>query len=154
MINQLNSPTILEYGGRLPRSRSADLEFPFYDVNGDGFCTANDALQIVNYLNKSLGEGEFVVGGFWPPTSSTSQQSQNRTLVRCKPESSPTIQSLPGGLSPQHSSRMNDESAKTSVVESDLNCWILSKKQSMGLPWTSRCSGESLRKTNDYQPHA
>jgi hypothetical protein len=58
VINQLNIPTILELGGKLPRSRPARSTLPFYDVNGDGFCTSNDVLQIINFLNEQTGEGE------------------------------------------------------------------------------------------------
>ena len=58
IINQLNDPTILGPGGRLPEARPAMSTLPYYDANGDGFCTSNDVLQIVNYLNSLLGEAE------------------------------------------------------------------------------------------------
>jgi hypothetical protein len=57
VINQLNVPTILESGGRLPTARPANGS-AFYDVNGDGFCTSNDVLRVVNFLNTQTGEGE------------------------------------------------------------------------------------------------
>ncbi len=32
---------------------------PFVDVNGDGFCTALDALLVINFINdRAAGEGE------------------------------------------------------------------------------------------------
>jgi hypothetical protein len=32
---------------------------PYYDVNGDGFCSPNDVLRIINFLNdESSAEGE------------------------------------------------------------------------------------------------
>ena len=64
LINQLNIPTILDVGGKLPRSAPAKSTLPFYDVNGDGFCTTNDILQIVNFLNRPVGEGESFVSDF------------------------------------------------------------------------------------------
>jgi hypothetical protein len=64
VINQLNSPTILGPNGRLPDLRPTDSTLPFYDVNGDGFCTAvGDVLPVINYLNNKAfagGEGEAV----------------------------------------------------------------------------------------------
>ncbi len=61
-IHQLNNPTILGSGGQLPDDRSSNSSLPYYDANGDGFCTSNDVLRIVNYLNNQQGEGE--AGGF------------------------------------------------------------------------------------------
>jgi hypothetical protein len=60
VITQLNDPTILRPGNLLPDSRPANSELPFYDVDGNGFCTPLDALIIINFLNERLGEGEGV----------------------------------------------------------------------------------------------
>ena len=59
VINLLNDPSILQPGGKLPRSpHPATSTLPFYDVNGDGFCTPNDVLRVINFLNGAVGEGE------------------------------------------------------------------------------------------------
>lgn len=59
VINQLNDPTILATGGRLPESRPETPFFPYYDVNGDGICSpVGDVLPIINFLNNGGGEGE------------------------------------------------------------------------------------------------
>lgn len=58
IVNELNNPTILEVGGKLPASRPSDSTLPYYDVNGDSFCTPNDVLRIVNFLNGNSAEGE------------------------------------------------------------------------------------------------
>ena len=58
LINQLNSPSILETNGRLPSTRPANSTVAYYDVNGDGFLTTNDVLRIINFLNANSGEGE------------------------------------------------------------------------------------------------
>jgi hypothetical protein len=45
--------------GSLPPPSAAPP--PYYDVNDDGYCTANDVVQVVNYINGQLvidGEGE------------------------------------------------------------------------------------------------
>jgi hypothetical protein len=57
LVNQLNNRTILDAQGRLPQARPADSTLAYYDVNGDGFCTPNDVLRIVNFINAG-GEGE------------------------------------------------------------------------------------------------
>ena len=31
---------------------------PYYDVSGDGFCTPNDVLRVINFLNIPKGEAE------------------------------------------------------------------------------------------------
>lgn len=58
IINQLNAPTLLETGNRLPKARPAESSLVYYDVNGDGFCTSNDVLRVVNFLNGGGSEGE------------------------------------------------------------------------------------------------
>lgn len=51
IINRLNSAG----AGLLPVPPTPPN---FFDVNGDGFATSNDALQLINFLNSDLGEGE------------------------------------------------------------------------------------------------
>jgi hypothetical protein len=58
LINQLNDPTILAANGRLPTARPENSSLNFFDPSGDGFCTSNDVLRIVNFLNNQLGEAE------------------------------------------------------------------------------------------------
>jgi hypothetical protein len=57
VINQLIAPTLLDPQGRLP-PRAAESTLAFFDVNGDGFCTPIDALQVINFLIGLLGESE------------------------------------------------------------------------------------------------
>lgn len=86
IINQLNQPTILGAGGKLPDARPADPTVPYYDVNGDGFCTSNDVLRVINYLNDQEAEGEYFLSSdpvgdsvvFEIPRSSTSPANAAR----------------------------------------------------------------------------
>lgn len=60
IVNELNSPRFSDPVTRkLPDDRPLDDPTAFYyDVNGDGFCTTNDALRTINFLNGMQGEGE------------------------------------------------------------------------------------------------
>jgi hypothetical protein len=67
VINELNQRKFTDALGKLPPSRPSNANF--YDVNRDGFCTANDALRLINFLNSSQTEGESFDGSpfFSPP---------------------------------------------------------------------------------------
>ena len=39
IINQINNPTVLDPDRRLRNDRPASSLLPYYDTNGDGFCT-------------------------------------------------------------------------------------------------------------------
>jgi len=57
VINELNRGG----GGLLPTPTPNFRPPPFYNANGDGFLTSNDALIIINFLNTTVfpgGEGE------------------------------------------------------------------------------------------------
>ena len=59
IINELNDPKIIGPGGKLPDSRFIGSTLPYYDTNGDGFCTpVGDVLPIFNFLNSRSAEGE------------------------------------------------------------------------------------------------
>ncbi|HND52402.1 MAG TPA: Calx-beta domain-containing protein, partial [Pirellulaceae bacterium] len=69
IINLLNGPAgFIDQSGRLPRTRPATSTLPFYDTNGDSFATPQDALLIINYLNRLAagGEGELPEPAFAP----------------------------------------------------------------------------------------
>jgi hypothetical protein len=67
----------------------------YYDVNGDGFCTPNDVLRIINLLNSQQAEGEASGSPviFAVPSGVTGSRSErlastpNRTVRRsdCQP---------------------------------------------------------------------
>ena len=58
IINELNDPKTIDLQKRLPDARPAISVLPYFDVNNDGFCTPNDVLRIINFLNNGIGEGE------------------------------------------------------------------------------------------------
>jgi hypothetical protein len=86
--------------GQLPTARPAEAKF-YYDVSGDGFCVPVDALQIVNFLNGNLGEGE---------------ASAKVTFVKVTDES---FFSFPLRFTPQQSPAVTDRSAPTSRRRSE-----------------------------------
>jgi len=51
LISLQNASKLLSTGGRLPESRSAASDLPFYDVNGDGLATPLDVLLTIDGVN-------------------------------------------------------------------------------------------------------
>ncbi len=58
IINELNSPTILDGSGTLPKARPDDSSQAHFDVTGDGSISPLDALRVINFLNQTSPEGE------------------------------------------------------------------------------------------------
>jgi hypothetical protein len=59
IFNELNSRQLSAADGSLPLvPPSTGTSKRFLDTNGDSFATPQDALVIINYLNKPAGEGE------------------------------------------------------------------------------------------------
>lgn len=81
IINQLNSPDLIDRFGRIPRERAADSKLPFYDVNGDGFVTPADALIIINHLNSAFdSEGESALASKAPRAPAGAREAVFRRL--------------------------------------------------------------------------
>ena len=74
LINELNGPLHSDELRTLIGVPTPDVGF--FDVNGDGFATAIDALQIINFLNQNGPESESVIA--------VQHRSTARTCNRCR----------------------------------------------------------------------
>jgi len=100
VINELNGRRFSDSLGRLPVPPPAGNPPPYYDVNGDQYATAQDALIIINYLNSQIageGEGEssLVAGGFAATVSPPGEKLDSNSTILSRGTFSPVISGLP-----------------------------------------------------------